>query len=148
MTQQIDSQVREMFTKLEQRKQRVSELTKATNEKWKTNGAFRLIGATSTTNLSTSSTEQIHEVLAHVHLLQLGFAKGAEALELSQDAGFKIQGYSVADWTADVKKRLAMIDIREETRKLEELEKRLTSVLSPEERRRIEVELLMKDLAG
>jgi 2-phospho-L-lactate guanylyltransferase (CobY/MobA/RfbA family) len=50
------------------------------------------------------------------------------------------------DWFNDLNKRLATINIRQEEAELATLEARLNQVLSPEERRRIEVEMLAKEL--
>jgi hypothetical protein len=80
---------------------------------------------------------------------QLCILSGAQeqaAARLGQPVTPKIQGYSADDWFADLKKRLATINLRAEEEQLANLESRLNQVLSPEERRRIEVELLAKEL--
>lgn len=140
----IDTTVRELFAKLEQRKAKVAELKAAVAKSWRTNGTFRLFGATSTTNIQTASAETIEECAVHVQLMTFGATSAAA--RLGRPITQKVAGYSADDWFEDFQKRLAMIGVREEETQLAALETRLNSVLSPEERRRIEVEMLLKEV--
>lgn len=140
----IDQTIQTLFTKLGERKARVAALKTELAKSWKTNGTFRLIGATTPTNVQTANAETLEEIAAHVVIL--ANALNEAAVKLTRPGSQKIQGYKSEDWFSDFQKRLATIDIREEERQLEALETRLNQVLSPEERRRIEVELLAKEL--
>lgn len=140
----IDQTIQALFTKLADRKAKVAELKEAAAKSWKTNGTFRLLGSSATTNIQTAPQEVIDEVVVHLFIMCNG--SQAASAHLKRSIGFKIQGYSLNDWLADVEKRMAAINIREEEKELAALETRLNSVLSPDERRRIEVEMLMKDL--
>lgn len=142
----LDQSIQQLFTKLAERKAKVASLKAEATKSWKTNGTFRLIGASATTNMQTANEEQVEEVATQ--LLLMAGARDAAAAKLGREIKSKIQGYTVDDWFADFTKRLATINIREEERQLEALEQRLNSVLSPEERRRIEVELLTKEILG
>jgi hypothetical protein len=140
----IDQTIQSLFTKLSERKAKVASLEAEIAKSWKTTGAFRLIGASSTTNIQTASVDQLEEVAAHVVILANAMSEASA--KLSRPGVQKIQGYKSEDWFSDLQKRLAAIDVRDEKKQLEALETRLNSVLSPEERRRIEVELLAKEL--
>lgn len=140
----IDTTIQQLFKKLEERKANVADLKEKIAASWVTNGTFRLIGATSTTNIQTASAEVVEEVAGH--LLLLANAMNEASVKLSRPGKQKVQGYTAEQWFTDLKKRLASIEVREAEAELAKLEARLNSVLSPEERRRIEVEMLAKEL--
>lgn len=140
----IDQTIQSLFAKLAERKAKVTQLRDEIAKSWKTTGVFRPIGSTSTVNLQTASGDVLDEVAAHVVILS--GAQAEAAAKLNRPNKQKIQGFAVADWFSDLQKRFAAIEVREEERQLEALEARLNQVLSPEERRRIEVELLAKEL--
>lgn len=140
----LDDQIRGLFDKLNARKAKVTELDAVKSQRWKTNGTFRLFGSTSTTNIQTASVETVLEIATQIELSTVAQTTAAEKLKVASDG--KIQGYSADDWYADLQKRIATINLREEEAAIAQLETRLNQVLSPEERRRIEVELLMKEV--
>jgi superfamily I DNA and RNA helicase len=141
---EIDTTIQQLFDKLNQRKAKVAELKAQIAKSWKTTGTFRLIGAASSTNIQTASKDSVGEIA--VQLCLLDGAQSTAAVRLGQPVQVKIQGYAPDDWFADLRKRLATIDLRSEEEQLATLETRLNQVLSPEERRRIEVEMLAKEL--
>jgi hypothetical protein len=141
---EIDKTIQQLFDKLNQRKQKVSDLKARVAKAWKTNGTYRMFGAPTPTSIQTASKEVILEIATQLCLLEDAHATAATRLE--QPASNKVQGYTFEDWFGDLKKRLAAIDVREEENQLAILESRLNQVLSPEERRRIEVELLSKEI--
>jgi hypothetical protein len=141
---EIDTTIQQLFNKLNQRKVKVAELKGCIAKSWKTNGTFRLFGATSSTNIQTAPKDVVGEIAVQVCLLS--GAQTQAATQLGQPVQLKIQSYPADDWFADLRKRLATIDLRAEEEQLATLETRLNQVLSPEERRRIEVEMLAKEL--
>lgn len=145
MTTSIDQAVQGLFAKLDQRKKRVSSLKTLTSKSWKTTGSFRLIGASTPANIQTASVEAVEQIAQHVCLMELASQTASQRLETTVAPA--IQGYAPELWFEDLRKRLAMINIREEETQLAAVEARLNQVLSPEERRRIEVELLTQELA-
>jgi len=140
----IDATIRGLFDKLAARKTKLEELKKEIGKSWKTNGAFRFIGATATTNIQTAPADVVAQ--AAVQLSLNDAARKTAEDRLGREIDPKWGGYSLDDWFADFKKRLATIDVREAESQVEQLEQRLNGVLSPEERRRIEVELLAKEI--
>jgi hypothetical protein len=143
-TPTIDAVISQLFAKLAERKASLAELKAAAVKSWKTNGTFRLIGASATTNIQTASQDIIDEVIIHLFILINGRQQASTFLKRA--VGVKVYGYSSDDWFSDIEKRIATISIRDEEKELEALETRLNSVLSPEERRRIEVQLLAAEL--
>jgi hypothetical protein len=137
----LDDKIRGLFDKLNSRKAKVAELEAAIAKGWVTNLAYRMAGANTVVNLNTVPAEGVVDLVADLVLTNQ--ARTEAALLLGMTPSNKFQGYSFEQWVEDSKKRLAAINIREEKKELEALETRLNSVLSPEERRRIEVEALL-----
>jgi hypothetical protein len=144
MTTDVDQTIQTLFAKLNERKAKITQLKQDIARSWKTNGAFRLIGATSITNIQTASVETIEEIAVHISMIESSRTTAGE--RLGRQITANISGFTAAQWFDDLTKRLATIHVREEENQLGLLEARLNQVLSPEERRRIEVELLAKDL--
>lgn len=144
MTVTIDDQIRAMFAKLEERKASVKALQLQIDAKWLTNLSYVPSGATTPINVGTAQLQGIIDLMTDLVLKQEARKKAAAILGIEVDD--KINGFDAADWTKDCKKRIASIKVREEERLLQQLEQRLNSVLSPEQRREIEVKLLLKDL--
>jgi hypothetical protein len=141
----LDQTIQALFTKLGERKAKVSELKAQVGKSWKTTGSMRQIGASTPTNIQTASVDVIEDVAEQLCMLEQ--AKAAAGVRLGRPIAGKVQGYSIDDWFSDLVKRLATINIRQEEAELATLEGRLNQVLSPEERRRIEVEMLAKELS-
>jgi len=140
----IDVTIRELFKRLEERKAKVAEVRKATQKGWVTNGTWKVPFTATVISIQTLPEDQLYLVAGEI-------VKSSESIRiglsiLGGEPTTKVQGYELRDWEADLRKRKAMIQIRSEEAKLDELEARLNSVLSPEDRRRIEVELLAKAL--
>lgn len=141
----IDNTIQTLFAKLEERKAKVASLKSEIAKSWKTNCAYRLVGAAATTNIQTASVEVVEEIATALVMFSEAREKARKRLDRTTTSDM-VQGYSVDDWFSDLSKRLASIDIRTEEAQLAQLETRLNQVLSPEERRRIEVELLTREL--
>ena len=140
----LDDQLRGLFDKLNARKTKVAELESQISKGWITNLSYRMMGANTSVNLNTVPAEGVVDLVAD--LIMTRNARESAADTLGVKASDKIQGYRFDEWVQDCKKRLAAINIREEKKALDDLENRLNTVLSPEERRRIEVERLMASL--
>jgi hypothetical protein len=61
---------------------------------------------------------------------------------------FKWNGYTVKEWIGDLKMRVAQIQIKKKEDKLEQLEKRLNKIVSPEMRADMELEAIQSELEG
>jgi len=144
MTTQIDSKITAMFAKVSERKAKCKELRQQISAPWKTNCSFIPLGATVPVNIQTASAEMVYSIATTLGVLIVGATCASENFGLTITV--KIQGYVPTDWFTDLKKRLAAINIRDEEKQLADIEERLTKVLSPEEQRRLEVEMLAKEI--
>lgn len=68
----------------------------------------------------------------------------------AKDLGFDLapthQGYSIADWKADLKTRASQLVLEQKRRDIDTLDKRINSLVSPDQRREMELEALQKEL--
>jgi hypothetical protein len=140
----LDATIQTLFDKLNTRKNTLSTLKAASAKTWKTNCAFRIGWSTSTTNLQTASAQTIEDCAWYLCMVQS--ARQVALTRLNRPDNDKFNGYSINNWFSDFEKRLATIAYRDEEVEIEVLEHRLNQVLSPDERRRIEVELLAKEI--
>lgn len=101
-----------------------------------------------------SSITNIHVEINVGNLTRIiGFLMGMEtnyysaAIELGVDPGpFTWQGFLVKDWTNDVRQRLNKVQVAAKRKKLEVLETRLNSIISPEMRAQMELEAITEEL--
>lgn len=59
---------------------------------------------------------------------------------------FKHDGYTIDQWIDDFKKRIVIIHLAAKKDELKKLEERLSAIVSPEQRRQMELEAIMKGL--
>lgn len=127
---------------------RKAEIAKAERPTWKTNCSFAYVeGNPATTNLHVAS--NIRDLVCIASFLrdkEKSYANAAK--ELGVDAPkFSWCGSSVEDWLEDIKTRISKLEIASRRKKLEELESRLNSIISPDLRRQMELEAIQKELA-
>ena len=80
-----------------------------------------------------------------------GFTKATNAVGLDwelDNCDFKHQGYSLNDWTNDIKIRVGKVSIAKKRKELEELETRLGKLESKELREKRELEELQRLIQG
>lgn len=140
----IDTQIELLFGKLEQRKAKIAELKANIAKGWVTIGSFKTVGALAPTNIQTASQAVVEEIAVHICMISAAMEQAGSRLQAPVSS--KIQGFTVDEWFQDLNKRLSTIQLREEEAAIAQIEQRLNQVLSPEQRRKIEVELLAREL--
>lgn len=145
MTDQIDSKITELFAVLTKQKEEVAEALKTSQQKWKTNCSFpSVFGHTQPINIQTQTESALIELLSDLLIHRDFSIKAAELLNTKFDN--KWGGFNIDDWVEDFKTRIAKIQLAEKQNKLAQLEKRLDAIVSPEQRRKMELESLIKEL--
>lgn len=139
----IDYKIAELFKVLTKQQEAVKEAEKETKASWKTNCAF-LTASINPTNIQTASEVILVKHHAEMSAVQSFRAKSAEILGCKTDDDW--YGYSYEDWTHDFKKRIAIINLKAKKDSLLALEKRLDAIVSPEQRRALELSNIMKEL--
>lgn len=146
MTTAIDSKITELFGVLNNKKAEVEAAEKSSQQKWKTNCSFpSVFGQTQPINIQTQTEDALVELLADLLVHQSHQVKAAELLGVKINGGVW-GGFTVDDWIEDFKTRAAKIQLAAKKNELKQLEKRLDAIVSPEQRRQMELEAVIKAL--
>lgn len=147
MADTIDDKVRGLFDILQKQKEKVEQAEQETKQSWKTKCSISIPTLSPTPiNIQTANQSLVLSIGASLLTYQQATAEAAKRLGLDEDVS-EYNGASIDDWFADLKKRVAVIGITEKRKSLVELEKRLDAIVSPEQRRQMELEALTKELA-
>lgn len=143
MTQDLDEIVRGLLVKLKQQQAELDNLKGQIQSSWKTHCSFTTTpnNAATKKNIQVCSDEEIFQFVQHMMLLRHSHLDAEKFLNASFP--WEYLGHTYTDWEHDLKKRMDMIRVTKREKELKELEQRINSVVSAEERRRIEVESLL-----
>lgn len=139
-----DSQIQAALAKLAQKKADLAAMKKEQSAMWATTGMFKMVGATAPVNIQTMSEQGLLDVAINIELLSAATATAQQ--KLGVDVEQTIQGYSVDKWYADLKKRLASIQIRQTEAAIAQLDARLSGLLSAEARRSAELAAVLSEV--
>ena len=134
----MDIEVEKLFSIVAKKKAELVEETASIEKKWNTTCSITLPWKSTPINIQTASVDTLIEVMMFVNSHKQ--AANDLALDIS------IQGFASNDWLIDCKKRIAMIGNRQKQKELDAAEKKLNDLVSPEQRRKMELELLSKQL--
>lgn len=126
-------------------KERKAEIQKVERADWKTNCAFSYNqdGSVAPINLQViSDPRKLVELLAF--LLNQEYYFNTAAIHLLVSETFKWKGYTLREWESDIKTRLLKIQIKKKKEELEELEQRLSKLVSVDLREQLELEEIQK----
>jgi len=137
MNNEQDKQIQDLFKVVQAKK---AEIAKAEKPNWETNTSFGYD--------PESSSRQNLQVLTKVEDLVRIMAFIIEKEEFHEKANYALgttvkfnwMGFTVAEWMADIKTRISKIEITKKKSELEKLETRLNAIISPEMRRKMELD--------
>lgn len=134
-----EERVKALFAKLQEKK---AEVANAERPTYITGGQFRY--SESIGNSIDVCTERYERKLVEIlTFLKERSAKYVEAAEeLGVDTKFTWLGFTVEEWSKDLKTRVSVLQIAKRKAELVELEKRVNAVVSPELRMKMETEAL------
>lgn len=139
----IDEKINSLFKIVNQKKEEVKADEKKQKNSWQTNCSFKLY---STTPINIQTSNEISIVQALTELLTFSNNVDAANEILGLKTEFKHDGYTVEQWVDDFKKRIIIIHLAVKKDELKKLEERLSAIVSPEQRRQMELEAIMKGL--
>lgn len=139
----IDKKIEELFSIVKAQKVEVEKAEKESKRNWNTNASFKLWG-TSPITLQTASEDLIVKALTELLTFKNTSEEALEILGLKKE--IKHDGYTINEWIEDFQKRISTIHLKAKKEKLKTLEDRLTSIVSPEQKRQMELESIMKEL--
>lgn len=130
---------------LEKVEQKEKEIKKLSRPQWLTSCVFGPGKVTDKKNIQViTDPATLVGFVAEIIQLENAWEKANEFLGSKEK--LVIDGYSAADWKADIKLRLDVIAINSKKREIEEIKKKLTSLISPERLRELELARLAKQL--
>lgn len=139
-----DKQVQELFKVVQQKK---SAIVKAEKPNWQTNCSFGYDkNSSSRINIQVlSDIDELTEILAF--LLRKENSHQEAAAILGVESEFKWMGFTLQQWRSDIQTRIDKIQISKKKQELEQLESRLSLLISPELRAEMELEEITKILS-
>lgn len=132
-------------------KKQKAEIAKIERPNWKTNCTFSFYDGklNDTINLHVENdVKRLIGIAGFIWTHQSGYCSGVGILGMKDDAPtFTWGGFQASDWFDDIKLRIAKIQITKKKQKLEALEARLNSIISPELRAEMELQAIAEELA-
>lgn len=144
MEENIDKVIEDLLKLIQEKKSKIAKLEKPN---YKTNMSFLL---NENDKLSVINLRVINDpvylvkLLANLTNLRNEFININKLFSLNLD--FTYSNYSYEDWRDDILALIAKVTIKKEKDDLDKKEAKLNLLISPEQRRKLEVELLRKQL--
>ena len=144
-TKTQDEIVQDLFDKVQAKKLAIA---KAEKPNWNTSGSFGYSpnSAHDRTNIQTlTDTRKLVEMYAFLTEREDRFETAAS--ELGVKADFSWMGFTAAEWKSDMVTRVNQIQLQEKRKELNVLEARLSGLISPELKQKMELEAIQALLA-
>lgn len=146
MAKKTDQATLKLINEVKRRKEEIARCERAN---WLTNCAFTYIegnmsGAVNL-HVQTNVLELIN-IAAFLREKERAYNEAAKELGVEDPPAFKWCGFPVAEWLEDVKTRINKVQIASKKKKLEALEARLGSIISPELRAEMELQAIASEL--
>ena len=140
-----DKMVLELLRKVEEKKRQIGN---AERPSWETNCSFRY-DPNSNAHINIQVVREL-ETLVEIHAFlnrkEVDFEFSANTLKLDKEVSFKWLGFTFGQWIRDIETRIGGLLIKAKKDELAKLEERVNSLVSPEQRRAIELEKLVKEI--
>jgi len=131
-------------------KNRKEEISKAERPNWLTNCSFSFVDGNLNGAVNIHVESNIKNLISYVAFLldkERSYKEAATVLAIDSPPTFAWNGFSVGDWIKDIKTRISKIQIASKKKKLEELESRLSAIISPELRAQMELDAIASELS-
>lgn len=141
-----DDLVLELLKKVENKKNEIKAAKKA--PKWKTNLSIGRDPKTTHGRVNIMTRTDSNEIIDwYIFLIKREehISKAAEELGLPADLTWL--GFPISDWKADLKTRASQLSIDAKQKEVEALDKRVNKLVSPDQRREMELKALQELLA-
>jgi hypothetical protein len=138
-----DKQVQALFDIVQKKK---SDIAKAERPSWETTCTFHKDpGSSASQNIQTiTKLDELVSIMAF--LMEKEFFFESANKELGTKVKFNWQGYTIDQWRSDIKTRINKVEITKKKKELEDLESRLNTIISPEVRRKMEIDAIAAEL--
>ncbi len=141
-----DKMVLELLKKVEEKKKQIGN---AERPSWITNCSFRYNPDTNAAvNIQVAGLETLVDIHAFLTAKYAAFNTSLSALGLTEkEVSFRHCNFTYDQWVEDIQTRIASLRIKAKRDELAALESRINALVSPEQRRAIELEKLVKEMA-
>jgi hypothetical protein len=142
----IDNKVIALLDKVRKKK---PEIKAAERPSWQTNLSFGFVEDSTANRIAINVTTSLKDLINIVAFLKRkndDFVWAASSLNL-HDQKFSWMGFSTEAWVSDCETRIATLEIAKKKQELDKLEKRVNDLVTPEQKRKFELEALEKELA-
>ena len=146
MAKKTDQQTLDLINEVNRRKKEISKLEKPN---WCTNCSFGYTEGSATGRVNIQVESNIRNLInmaAFLREKERSYLLAADAMSIENPPPFTWDGFGVCDWIEDIKTRINKIQINSKKQKLEQLEMRLSSIISPELRAQMELEAIAKEM--
>lgn len=136
-----DELVLKLLNKVEAKKKEIGQCERP---QWLTNCAFTFPDTNKVVNIQTADLATLCFLTGYLEYRTSLLLGGAKILKVQVSTDFN--GYPATDWLTDLATRANQIQIKTKKEELAELEKRVNSLVSPEQRREMELTKLAKEI--
>ncbi len=146
MVDKIDEKINKLFEVVRKQKEEVEAAEKEAKQSWKTKCSIVVPFSRDDkpVNLQTVLEPGLKNIVIGL-LKHRDYTNEAEQL-LGVEKTDKYEGYSYEDWFADCKKRITMLNLKAKKERLALAEQSLNAIVSPEQRRAMELERITASL--
>lgn len=141
----VDEAVIELLTLVRKKKETIK--ASQTRPQWLTSCTLDIQGGSKSvqdrTNIQTVRDKtKLIQIAAYLARYENEMRQAASLLELEFDSTY--MGYPIAHWLTDLKTRVSMLKVEEQKKELDKLNERIDKLVSPEQRREMELVELQK----
>lgn len=144
MEKNIDQQVLELIKSVEKQKFEIQALEKPS---YKTHCSWSYTEQSNTVlNLHTLQLKEVLNIASFLITKQKDYSNACKFHNVENPPCFTWCGFSFEDWQHDIGIRIQKIQIQSKKNKLETLENRLNNIVSPELKRKLELESILSEI--
>lgn len=144
-TKSADEIVMELLIKVGKKKEEIKAAKK--KPQWKTNCSLGMDPKSSQDRTNIQVVREPRTLInLYGFLTQMEEHHGNAADELGLPADLTYMAYPIEDWKDDLKSRAAQLSVETKQKEMAELDKRVNKLVSPEQRRTMELEALQQIL--
>lgn len=142
-----DQKILDLITEVKRQKE---EIARAEKPNWKTGCLFYYVEGRAGDSVNLHVEADVRKLIHIAAFLQdrsEGYTRAAETLGVESPPAFEWSGSNLVDWLDDLRSRIGKIQIGAKKKKLETLESRLNAIVSPELRRKLELDAIAAELS-
>ena len=144
MEENIDKQILDLIKSVKTQKAEIQALEKPN---YKTHCSWSYTeGSNNVLNLHTLQLRDVLNIASFLITQNKDYSEACKLHKVENPPCFTWQGFSFEDWQHDIGIRIQKIQIQSKKNKLEILENRLNSIVSPEIKRKLELESILSEL--